>query len=144
MQEAAAPKASESPKKAGNQPSAAAVKSAQSTFKNGAEFKVVKMYPDGSFDMSYDFGSWWSGGSGVNHYDKNGGYLGKAKKEAAAPAKTTKSEIKEKIDLTKFTAVETLANGYSKRIYKNPKIFYYVDQNGYEISADKYEQAKNA
>ncbi len=126
------------------QPAADALKRAQSTFRSGGEFKVVKTYPDGSFDMSYDFGSWWNGGSGIRHYDKNGGYLGKAKKEAAAPAKTTKSETKEKIDLTKFPAVETLANGYSKRIYKNPKIFFYFDKNGYEITEDQYEQAKNA
>src|SRR5699024_6215115 len=69
------------------QPAADAVKKAQTGFRSGAEFKVVKTYPDGSFDMSYDFGSWWKGGSGTRHYDKNGGYLGKAQKaEEKTPA----------------------------------------------------------
>ena len=80
---------SSKPQKSENQPSAEALKNAQSTFRSGGKFEVVKMYPDGSFDMKYDFGSWWNGGSGVRHYDKNGGLLGRPPKaEEKSPAKT--------------------------------------------------------
>lgn len=129
-------------------PSADVLKKAQSTFRDGGEFKVVKTYPDGSFDMSYDFGSWWNGGSGVRHYDKNGGLLGKAKKtETSAPEKaeiTPEEQQKKKDYMNRFQAVETLNNGYTKRKLGSFNSFIYFNADGIQLSKAEYEKAQNA
>lgn len=129
------------------QPAADAVKKAQTGFRSGAEFKVVKTYPDGSFDMSYDFGSWWKGGSGTRHYDKNGGYLGKvpnADKNIAKTSDKSGSDKQNSVDMNRFALVEELANGFSKRKLGKYNTYIYFNAEGVQISKDTYEKAAKA
>ena len=97
--------------------------------------------------MSYDFGSWWKGGSGTRHYDKNGGYLGKvpnADKNIAKTSDKSGSDKQNSVDMKRFALVEELANGFSKRKLGKYNTYIYFNAEGVQISKDTYEKAAKA